>query len=652
MKVIAHILLLLSLVACLPELSRVEVSGLRRTSVLNAQIQDNQLFITGSNMDKVTEVYISGEDGFKESFAIEAKSKDGLIAKSIKEVGLAVGGVFRLVIADAHGATSFPINLTVKDGSITAAKLSDMGANNGDVLIYNNSTLKWEPRPLIDELNLQGTWNANTNSPILADGGGSTFPTLGDYYIVSDAGPTSIDGLTNWVAGDWILFDGTAWTYIANSSTITSFNGRQGAVTPAANDYTWNQIDKTTSTINGIADVDTTTAAPAAGDVLGWDGTNWIPSIPVSNASSNTTNNIITADANSDTTGEIIFKTGTTTHMTIDNAGNIGIGISTPAEKLDVVGNIKASGDICSSSGTYCLNTIGAAAGDITDVVAGTGLTGGATSAAATLNVNVDNATIEVVTDTVQVKNLGITNAKIATGVDAAKINTGVISNTEFNYLNGATSNIQTQLNSKGDITGVTAGTGLSGGGTSGTPTISANTTYLQRRVSSSCAAGSSIRAIAANGTVTCEAGGSGGGPIWSISRGSNVAMSTGVWTKIVMSSEEYDPDNIVSSGVVTPNKPGYYLMTASLRYLGFGEYQSYSVAIYKNGVLYKVAEHRQARESFQWGNNNASVQLTAIVPANGTTDYFEIYGVITRTAGTVQGNGAYTYFSGSWLRN
>jgi hypothetical protein len=57
-----------------------------------------------------------------------------------------------------------------------------------------------------------------------------------------------------------------------------------------------------------------------------------------------------------------------------------------------------------------------------------------------------------------------------------------------------------------GDITAVYPGTGLSGGGESGDVTLSADTAYLQRRVGSPCAPGSSIRVVNGDGTVECEA--------------------------------------------------------------------------------------------------------------------------------------------------
>ena len=68
------------------------------------------------------------------------------------------------------------------------------------------------------------------------------------------------------------------------------------------------------------------------------------------------------------------------------------------------------------------------------------------------------------------ITNIEDANIKSSAAIDAAKIANGTISNTEFQYLNGVSSNIQTQLNAKGngDITGVTAGSNLTGGGTSG----------------------------------------------------------------------------------------------------------------------------------------------------------------------------------------
>lgn len=53
------------------------------------------------------------------------------------------------------------------------------------------------------------------------------------------------------------------------------------------------------------------------------------------------------------------------------------------------------------------------------------------------------------------IDNSAVTNAKVATGIDAAKIADGSVSNAEFQYIGGLTSDAQTQINAKQDtITG------------------------------------------------------------------------------------------------------------------------------------------------------------------------------------------------------
>jgi len=90
-----------------------------------------------------------------------------------------------------------------------------------------------------------------------------------------------------------------------------------------------------------------------------------------------------------------------------------------------------------------------------------------------------------------------------------------------------------------GDITGVTAGTGLTGGGTAGDVTLSANTTYLQRRVSGTCAAGSSIRTIATDGTVTCEPDDTSGNAFAITRRQSTANLSVGIDYDVLCQSGE-----------------------------------------------------------------------------------------------------------------
>jgi hypothetical protein len=84
-------------------------------------------------------------------------------------------------------------------------------------------------------LNYKGTWDANANNPTLASGVG----TNGEFYKVSVAGSTNLDGNSTWAVGDIAIFAGTAWSRIpAQSSEVLSFNTRTGAVVLNSTDVT------------------------------------------------------------------------------------------------------------------------------------------------------------------------------------------------------------------------------------------------------------------------------------------------------------------------------------------------------------------------------------------------------------------------------
>jgi len=62
----------------------------------------------------------------------------------------------------------------------------------------------------------QGTWNASTNTPTLT----SSVGTNNNYYIVSTAGTTTLNGISLWSVGDWAIFNGTtsAWEKVLGGS--------------------------------------------------------------------------------------------------------------------------------------------------------------------------------------------------------------------------------------------------------------------------------------------------------------------------------------------------------------------------------------------------------------------------------------------------
>jgi len=79
---------------------------------------------------------------------------------------------------------------------------------------------------VIGALVYKGTWNAAINDPTLT----SSVGDKGDYYVVSVAGSTNLNGITDWQVNDIAVFNGAVWQKIDNTDAVLSVNGQTGVV--------------------------------------------------------------------------------------------------------------------------------------------------------------------------------------------------------------------------------------------------------------------------------------------------------------------------------------------------------------------------------------------------------------------------------------
>jgi hypothetical protein len=130
-----------------------------------------------------------------------------------------------------NGTSAMTAATTIPNTAITGlgtASTKDAGAALGVATLDAGGKVPVSelPAAVLGALSYQGTWNASTNSPTLT----SSVGTKGYYYVVSVAGNTDLNGITDWLVGDWAVYNGTVWQKIDNTETVTSVNGQTGAV--------------------------------------------------------------------------------------------------------------------------------------------------------------------------------------------------------------------------------------------------------------------------------------------------------------------------------------------------------------------------------------------------------------------------------------
>ena len=162
-----------------------------------------------------------------------------------------------------------------------------------------------------------------------------------------------------------------------------------------------------------------------------------------------------------------------------------------------------------------------------------------------------------------------------------------------------------------------------------------------------------SVPAVAGTNTVTIPASTgtvmvSGNMPAFSVYASASQSVTSATFTKVTLDTEIFDTNNNFASSTFTPTVAGYYQINGIIR--GTGTTMTVIEAvIYKNGSAYRRGT--QIGVTF---SGSQQVSVNDIVYMNGSTDYVELYGLITAASGaTFEYNiiSSTSAFSGALIR-
>ncbi len=126
-----------------------------------------------------------------------------------------------------EGSNLYFTNVRSIASTLTGYSSGSGTVSSSDSILQAIQKLDGNTALLTGAIIFQGSWNASANSPSLVSGTG----TKGYLYKVGTAGTTTIDGISQWNAGDSIVFNGTVWDKIDGIATeVLSVNGLVGAV--------------------------------------------------------------------------------------------------------------------------------------------------------------------------------------------------------------------------------------------------------------------------------------------------------------------------------------------------------------------------------------------------------------------------------------
>ena len=414
------------------------------------------------------------------------------------------------------GTTAMTASSTIPNTDITGlgtASTKDAGAALGVATLDAGGKVPVSelPAAVLGALSYQGTWDANTNSPTLT----SSVGTKGYYYVVSVAGNTNLNGITDWLVGDWAVFNGSIWQKVDNTETVTSVNGQTGAVVLTTSNiaegtnlyFTDARARGAISAGTGISYNNTTgvvtNAAPDqtvvlnAGTGISTSGT--YPNFTITNTSPSLGGDVVGPASSTD---NAVARFDTTTGKLLQNSvvtvGDTGAvsGVTTLAASTSVTTPIVQA---TNSAGLALKNSAGT-----TQISMGGGGGDNVTIAVAT-NINGANAQIDISptgTGHVHIKPTGTGSLEIAP-TNAGTMNNMVIGGTT--PLAGSFTNLSVTGTLSFDAAEGTAGQVLTSAGTGVTPTWTTPTTGTVTSVAATAGTGISVSGspITSSGTLT-----------------------------------------------------------------------------------------------------------------------------------------------------
>ena len=428
-------------------------------------------------------------------------------------------------------------NISVTGGSMSGVTISDYIPTTQKAAALGVATLDSStkvpisqiPDAVIGALNYQGTWDASTNTPTLT----SSVGTKGYYYVVSVAGSTNLNGTTDWLVGDWAVYNGTIWQKIDNTDSVTSVNGLTGAVVLTTTNvaegtnlyYTDARARASVSAGTGISYNSTTGVITNSSPSLGGD---------VVGPASATDNAIARFDS---TTGKLLQNSVVTVGDTGAVSGVTTLSASTSVT-TPIVQATNSGGLALKNSGGTTQMSVGAGGGDNMSINVST-------------NINGTNAQIDISptgTGHVYIKPTGTNSVEIAP-TNAGTMNNMVIGGTTPLAITGTTITATSFVGSGASLTNVVnslaASTGISVSGSTGAVTVT--NTAPDQTVAIASGTGISVTGTYPNFTVT-NTSPSSGGTVTSVTGTAPVLSSGGTTPAISMAAATTSVDGYLTS--------------------------------------------------------------------------------------------------------